>query len=192
MGTVRKEVEAKVLEAVARGRLEAILVRGSDFFGPEVNDSVIGHRFFSALLRGKQPTFTGALDEPHSYTFLPDFVRTMVASAAKAISGSHDNRVELIVPNAEAVTARQLTERLGKILGRSLKPRAIGAGTLRLGGLFVPAARELIEMLYEFDRPFVVDGSNASNYLGVHATALDQALSETVAWYRDRQKVEAA
>lgn len=184
-GIVRNEVESKVIDAVTKERLQAVLVRGSDFFGPEVNDSVVGSRFFSALLRGKQPTFTGALDQPHSYTFLPDYVRTMIAAAAKIDSGTHDGRTELIVPNSKAVTALQLSERLEIVLGRKLKPRAIGAGTLRLGGLFVPAAHEVIEMLYEFDRPFLVDGSEASKYLGIDATELDRALSDTVQWYRD-------
>jgi nucleoside-diphosphate-sugar epimerase len=90
-GVLRKEIESKIIDAVKTGQTQAILVRGSDFFGPEVNDSAIGNRFFSSLIRGKQPVFTGAVDQPHSYTYLPDFGRTMIAAAEKLTSGTHDD-----------------------------------------------------------------------------------------------------
>jgi hypothetical protein len=65
-------------------------------------------------------------------------------------------------------------------------PRMSGMGTLmlRVGGLFIPEAREMIEMAYEFDRPFVVDSSKYASAFGDHSTPMREAIRQTVTWYR--------
>ncbi len=55
---------------------------------------------------------------------------------------------------------------------------------LRLGGLFIPEARESVEMMYEFEKPFVVDSSQFEQTFGVKATPMAEAIKTTVAWYR--------
>ena len=41
-------------------------------------------------------------------------------------------------------------------------------------------------MSYEFDEPFIVDSSRAETELGLRATALADAVRQTVRWYRAR------
>ena len=55
---------------------------------------------------------------------------------------------------------------------------------MRIGGLFIPAARELPEMLYEFEEDFVVDHSAYAAVFGDHATPLEVSLGETIDWFR--------
>ncbi len=57
---------------------------------------------------------------------------------------------------------------------------------LRAMGLFNPPLREMIEMLYEFEEPFVVDHSEFTRTFGDHATPLKEAIRQTVRWYRAR------
>jgi nucleoside-diphosphate-sugar epimerase len=45
--------------------------------------------------------------------------------------------------------------------------------------------RELVEMQYQFEEPFVVDSSRIAGKLGVRATPLEQALADTLRSYRD-------
>jgi hypothetical protein len=54
-------------------------------------------------------------------------------------------------------------------------------------GLFNPALREMIEMLYEFEEPFVVDHSDFTRTFGGHATPLGESVRETVRWYREHR-----
>jgi nucleoside-diphosphate-sugar epimerase len=42
----------------------------------------------------------------------------------------------------------------------------------------------LPEMQYQFEEPFIVDSSKITNTLGVHATAVEKALADTLATYR--------
>lgn len=52
---------------------------------------------------------------------------------------------------------------------------------LRALGLINPTVRELREMQYLFEEPFIVDSSKITNKLDVQATPIDQALDDTLA-----------
>ena len=56
---------------------------------------------------------------------------------------------------------------------------------MAIGRLFIPEARESMEMAYEFEQPFVVDSSKFEGAFGMHATPLREAVRRTVAWYRE-------
>ena len=57
---------------------------------------------------------------------------------------------------------------------------------MRIGALFMPVARESLEMLYEFTEPFVVDSSAIEREFGLRATPLDEGMRATVEWFRQR------
>ena len=46
-------------------------------------------------------------------------------------------------------------------------------------------------MRYEFTQPFVVDGGKAQARLGIEPTPLEDALAQTVLWFRDRAGASA-
>jgi hypothetical protein len=53
-------------------------------------------------------------------------------------------------------------------------------------GLFNPMMRELAEISYEFDQPFVLDTSKYQSTFGTAGTPLATAIGATVAWYQRR------
>ena len=56
---------------------------------------------------------------------------------------------------------------------------------LLVGALANPTVRELLEMQYQFEEPFVVvDSSKISALLQVSATPLEQAVEATISGYR--------
>ena len=75
--------------------------------------------------------------------------------------------------------------------GTPPKSRAIGKLMLRIGGLFIPEAREMIEMGYEFEEPFIVDDSAFRAAFPTQATPLESSIAETVAWWRARGPAKA-
>jgi hypothetical protein len=42
----------------------------------------------------------------------------------------------------------------------------------------------MVEMLYEFEQPFIVDSSKFERTFGMKATPMRTAIRETVAWYQ--------
>jgi nucleoside-diphosphate-sugar epimerase len=181
-GRVRARMAEQVAEAHRSGKLRTAAARGSDFFGPGVLGSSLGERVFPPALQGKPAQFLGRLDQPHSYTFIEDFGETL------AILGERDEALgrHWHVPNPPAMTQAELAQLIAAELGRPLKTTTIGRVTLTLAGMFMPGARETVEMLYEFEQPFVVDGSRFSDAFGLTPTPLVEALHRTLAWYRDQ------
>jgi hypothetical protein len=64
-----------------------------------------------------------------------------------------------------------ILEEVGKPARLQAAPKIV----LRALGLFNPPLRETIVMLYEFERAF-----------GEHATPLEEAIGDTVRWYRSK------
>jgi nucleoside-diphosphate-sugar epimerase len=54
---------------------------------------------------------------------------------------------------------------------------------LRALAIINPVVRELLEMQYQFEEPFIVDSSKITTRLGVTATPLDQSIAETFKSY---------
>ena len=57
---------------------------------------------------------------------------------------------------------------------------------MRALGLFNPTIRELVELSYEFEQPFVLDTTKYQSTFGTEPTPLAAAIAATVAWYRSR------
>lgn len=179
-GQVRGQMACDVLAAHQRGDVRAALVRGSDFFGPHVGLSALGESVFRPALAGKAAQAIGDVDQPHSYTFIDDFGEALVTVAA------HDDALGQAwhVPNTPAKTTREIIGMIYAETGHPPKISAVSKWMLRLAGLFSPDAGEMVEMFYEFDRPFIVDGGKFETRFGVSATPLSESIAQTVAWYR--------
>jgi nucleoside-diphosphate-sugar epimerase len=179
-GKVRGEMAQALLEAHRLGKVRVAMARGSDFYGPGVLSSSLGERTITPLLQGKSAEVTGFLDQPHTYTYISDF------GEALAILGEREEALGQAwhVPNPPTLTQRELVTLFFKEAGLEPKFSVMGKPMLRLGGLFIPAAREMLEMLYEFEQPFRVDASKFIQAFGDIATPHATAIKETVAWYR--------
>lgn len=174
------------LEAAHRaGRLRVVAARASDFFGPGVDASAVGDRFFGALTKGKAVEVIGDPDRLHTYTYVADFGEAAVRLSEVPETWGRAWHV----PNAPTVSTRVFAERAAAAAGTDLTLRPIAPWQLRLLGLVVPPIKETVEMLYEFQEDFVVDHTAYTDVLGDHATDLDEALAATVASYRSTASV---
>ncbi len=180
-GRVRATMSEALLAAHRAERVRVAIGRASDFYGPGVRDSTLGERVFGPALAGKAASAIGNLDLPHTYTFINDF------GAALVTLGERDEALGRAwhVPNAPTTTTREAITAIYRQLGLPPKMSGMGRLMLTLGGIFIPEARESIEMLYEFQHPFVVDHSDYARIFGDHATPLEEGLRQTIAWYRD-------
>ncbi|MBJ7446605.1 MAG: NAD-dependent epimerase/dehydratase family protein [Brevundimonas sp.] len=182
-GAVRAAMHEQLMRAHDAGQVEVAVARGSDFFGPGVDGSAVGARAFDALLKGQAVPMLGDLDALHSWTFVEDFGRAL------ATLGQDTRALGQVwhVPNAPPVSARRFFELAGRLAGVPGKVRRMGRTELAIGGLFVPAAREIVEMMYEFDEPFVVDHGKFARAFGDLSTPLERALAITVEAYRSER-----
>ena len=175
----------RALEAEYKaGRLKATAGRASDFFGPHAAASAVGERFFDPLLHGKKAELFGNPNALHSYTYVVDFGEALVRLA---LDGRSLGRA-WHVPNAPAISTKAFLELTASIMGVEPKSVIRSKFQLRLAGLFIPPAKESIEMLYEFEEDFVVDHSAYAATFGEHATPLHDSISATVEWWRNNHR----
>jgi nucleoside-diphosphate-sugar epimerase len=181
-GKVRAEMAEMLLNAHKKEAVQVVIGRGSDFYGPQVVNSAFGEMFFKAALSGKPANLLGNIDLPHTYTYIKDFAKALVKLS------ENDKALGQIwhVPNASTITTRQLVELVEKEIGQSIKIRAAGRLMVTLLGLFNPMIKEVKEMMYEWEHPYIVDHSKFEQTFGADVTPHEVAIKETVAWYRQR------
>jgi nucleoside-diphosphate-sugar epimerase len=173
----------ELLAAHQAGQVQVAIGRASDYFGPRGGpQSNLGDRVFPAALTGKTATTLGNLDQPHTYTYIPDIGEGL------AVLGEHPDAPGQVwhLPNdPDTRSTRQLVDTVYQHAGQPrTKVRAIPPLMLRGLGLVNPTVRELVEMQYQFEEPFIVDSTKIATKLGVHATPIDEALADTLTSYR--------
>jgi nucleoside-diphosphate-sugar epimerase len=181
-GALRLELEGLRMAAAERGELEVAIGRAGDFFGIDVPLSAFGPRFFERLLAGKSIECMGNPDLPHSYTYAEDV-------AAGLITLGHDARAANKVwhlPTPPAESTRALAERLARGLGTSVRLKRVPRWLLQAVGVFSPMMREMPEMMYQWEVPYVIDDAQFRSVFGQGATPIDEAVAATVAWARSR------
>jgi nucleoside-diphosphate-sugar epimerase len=181
-GKVRAEMAQMLLDAHQRGDVQIAIGRGSDFFGPRVRNAIFGEMFFQAAFAGKPANLLGNIDMPHTYTYIRDFAAALVTLSERdeALGRAWH------VPNAPTITTRQMVDLFARELGRPIKVRTAGKTLITLLGLFNPFAKEIKEMMYEWEQPYIVDHSRFEAVFGTNATPHARAAKETAAWYRQQ------
>jgi nucleoside-diphosphate-sugar epimerase len=179
-GAVRAGMSRKLMEADASGRVRVAIGRASDFFGPRVRASAAGEQIFGRAVAGKSAQVAGDPDQPHTYTYAPDIGKGLVVLGEREESLGRAWHL----PSPETITTRQFVEMIFEEADKPARIQTAPKFVLRAMGLFNPPLRETIEMLYEFEEPFVVDHSDFEQAFGMRPTPLRQAIGETVRWYR--------
>ena len=180
-GRVRGKISKAAFQAHQDGRLRVTSARGGNFFGPWGTDSTMGARAFYPLLQGKPAQLIGRTDLPHSHTYVKDFGKALVILGERSEADGQAWHVPNDMPN---ITQGEMVRMFAEEAGVEPKMSSMGKLMMRIGGLFIPEAKESVEMMYEFDQPFVVDSSKFEKTFGMKATPMREAIRETVAWYR--------
>ncbi|MEU3921698.1 NAD-dependent epimerase/dehydratase family protein [Streptomyces sp. NPDC029004] len=176
-GSLRARLWREALAAHEAGDVRATEVRGSDYLGAGTQ-SLLTLLVLPKVLAGARVSVPADLGAPHSWTYVGDVARTLVAVAADERAWGRPWHV----PTAAPVSMRELAARACALAGApvprlSTMPRAV----LWLGGLRDPLVRELRETQYQFRRPFVLDSSATTTAFGIEANPLEESLRETMA-----------
>jgi nucleoside-diphosphate-sugar epimerase len=143
---------------------------------------VLGERVFGNAVADRRADFIGNPDLPHTYSYVPDIAAGLatLGTDARAAGGVWH------LPGPPTVTTRALLDLVAREIGHPVGIRSVPKLALRLLGLVNPMLRELPEMAYEFDEPFVLDTSKYQTAFGAAGTPLVDAIAATLAWYRTR------
>lgn len=183
-GQFRKEQEDAAIAAHQPGLFETLVLHLPDFYGPYASNS-LAHMMLESLMSGKAARWLGDPDLPHEFVFVPDAGRLAVELLAHG--ECFGRRWNFAGPGA--ITARRFVELAAKEIG--CRPRLLPTGRwmLRLGGLFNPLLRELVELQYLGETPVLLDDTALASALGgLHKTPYEEGVRRMVEWMRSASR----
>ncbi len=176
-GAVRKEIAETLMQAARTGKLQALIARSADFYGPGNEKSFLLEVVYKNLKKGKKANWFMDADKKHSFTFTPD------AAKATALLGNTEdayNQVWHLPTDPETLTGREMAALFIREMGGPAGISILPIWLLKLLGLFMPIMREMPEMMYQYDRDYVFDSGKFTARFGIRATPYAQGVKATV------------
>jgi len=180
-GEVRALVAEQLFDAHRRGDVRAVSGRASDFYGPGGGQTYLGDYFWRPALAGRTVWSPIDPDAVHTYHYIPDVAAGLAALARADVDVL--GRAWML-PCQPAGTLRALVARFAQVLARPVRVAAVPLWIVRALGTFSPLLREMREMLYQWDEPFVADDRRFRERFGSEPTPLEDAAIASVAWAR--------
>jgi nucleoside-diphosphate-sugar epimerase len=179
-GRYRKEQEDLVLDAHAAGRIQGLVVRLPDFYGPGAKQT-LANLIFEGALTNKTANWIGPVNTPHEFVFVPDTGPVIGELASR--DDCYGEAWNFGGP--AAINTLDFITRVYRAAGLAPKYRTAGRGMLKILGWFNPLMRELVEMVYLEETPVILDDSKLLAKLGsVHKTPYDEGIQQTIEWLR--------
>jgi nucleoside-diphosphate-sugar epimerase len=114
---------------------------------------------------------------PREYVYLPDAVRMIVEIARRDESYGQNWHI----PGPNAISGRDLVHIAQQASGKRKAVMPLGRIGLSIIGLLNPVMREVVEMLYLTEEPFVLSGEKYERLIGpISWTPHEQAIAETI------------
>lgn len=174
---VRAQITRAWMAAHEAGKIRAVAVRASDFYGPDAPNSMLVHFGIKFILMDEAAVFPTPVHHPHDYTYVPDFARALESLID---APDEDYGQAWHVPNAPTQTTRQLLERAGELAGKPAKVEAMSGWLRAIGPMMSPALRALGEMRFQTHQPYRVDHSKFAARFWDDPTPFDEGLAAVI------------
>lgn len=178
-GEIRAVAAAMLFEATARGDVRGVIGRGSDFYGPRGTEGHLGDQFWPQVMVGKGGRVVVDPDAIHTYHYIPDVARGLLTlgTTSDDVFGR-----PWMLPCIPAETLRQLVQRISTAYGTEISLTLLPRWLLKGLGIVMPIMRELEEMMYQWEEPFVIDDSRFRQRFSLLPEDPDAAARATAEW----------
>ena len=171
----KQRLRAEIADQFLHASVPVAVVRAADLYGPGIDNAMVNTALIARVLAGHRVFLPGALDAPHTFSFVPDVARALVR-----IATSDDAWGQVWhVPSAPAVSLRMLVAKVAALGHGRPRLTRIPTWVVRLSGLFDRQVRELAEMAFQWDRPYLVSHAKFAARFGLEPTALEDGLRIT-------------
>jgi nucleoside-diphosphate-sugar epimerase len=178
-GEIRAREAERLFEAHRRGEVRATAGRASDYYGPGATLSHLGDQFWKPVIAGGRGRVVVNPDAIHTYHYVPDVAAGL---ATLGTAGDDAYGTPWMLPCAPPESMRGLVARFSRYLGRDIGLTVMPRWAMRALGIVVPMMREINEMLYQWDEPFVIDDRRFRDAFKTEPTDVERAAADTVAW----------
>ncbi|MFI8195205.1 NAD-dependent epimerase/dehydratase family protein [Streptomyces sp. NPDC085942] len=155
-GRVRAEIATMLLDAMAAGRVDAVICRAPEFYGPGKTKSLTNSLVFDRIKAGKRPFVPVSAKTARSLIWTPD------ASRAMALIGNTPDaygRTWHLPVDPHRRTYAQLIQMAEEVAGRRIPYTVLPLAFFTLGGRFIGPLGEVRELLPRYREDNVFDSS---------------------------------
>ena len=179
-GEVRAAIASQLLQETKTGNLQALIARCADFYGPiGFKTSVPNLLVIQNLLKGKKAQWLANADQQHSITYVPDAAKALYLLANRPDAFGQTWHL----PTAgELITGRQFVKQAAAAMQKPDGVSTIPNWMLSLAGLFNRPMKELKEMNYQNEYPYLFDSGKFNKTFGFTPTSYGEGIKETVKW----------
>lgn len=156
------------------------IIKSSDFIGPRIEKGVFGLDFLKNIYNQKTIFLPGKVNLPHHFTFIEDFAKAMVMVA---FDPKGYNEI-WHVPNAAAISQKEWIELFEQETKERIRYRSIPKMAISVIGLFNPFVKELKELSYQFEYPYIVESQKFIKHFGDISTTHQEIIKKTIEWYK--------
>ena len=155
-GKVRAEITDMLLDAIHAGRIQAVICRAPEFYGPDETKGITNSLVFDNIRKKREAKVLLRDDTLRSLIWTPD-----ASKATALIANIPDayNQTWHLPCDDNRLTFKQIMEHASSLCGRELHYKVLSKYSLRLASLFKRRVKEILELLprYEQDNIFLSD-----------------------------------
>ncbi len=180
-GFIRAELDEMLIREMNAGSLKTIIAKAADFYGPRATKtSVVGILVFDKMKKGKTSQWLSNAGQPHSYTYTPDAAKALYMLAMDESAYGQTWHLPTAKP---ALTGREFVALAAKYMKVSDKVRVLPSWLVRFIGWFDPIMKELGEMLYQTEYPYIFDSSKFEKAYPFKPTGYEEGIRQTAEWW---------
>ena len=177
-GKVRAQVAEMVIDAYETGKVEALIARSADFYGPSIDrTSMLTETVFKPFSQAKKATWMGSADRLHSFTYTPD------AGKATALLGNTAeafNQTWHLPTSSEQYTGKDFMKAIAEQMGAQDKYLTVSKLLTQMMGLFDPLMREMPEMMYQYTNDYYFNSSKFEEHFDMQPTTYLKGIEHVV------------
>ena len=177
-GEVRAAIAKQFINAYESGKIKGLIARSADFYGPYAEKTGFFHLMvLKNLLQRKSPQWMINSNLPHSLTFTGDAARALYLLAC---DDSVWNQTWHLPTRSPALTGNELMLIASELCQSKKKPMVLGRMLLQLLGLFIPAIKESMEMLYQLEYSYIFNSDKFNRHFGNISISYEEGIRQSL------------
>ncbi|WP_143306322.1 NAD-dependent epimerase/dehydratase family protein [Chitinophaga vietnamensis] len=178
-GEIRARIATQLMDEVKAGNITATIARAADFYGPNADKTGFLNLLIIDKFKKKSTAmWLGRDDMTHSYTYTPDAGKGLYLLSQ---DDSTWNQVWHLPTSNPAPDGKGYMHIIATQMGVKPKYMKLGKFMIGLSGLFDGTIKELGEMLYQNNYPYIFNSTKFEKHFNFKPTSYEEGVKATLA-----------
>jgi len=175
-GKIRLEMESRLKSS----KVPSLIVHLPDLYGPNAENTIL-YETLKKFNQNKPANYIGSMQIAREFLYTADGAKAMIELSLRNDAFNQNWNI----PAAHPITGEDILAILRREVGYQKSVRTVSKNMIRFIGLFQPAMREVVEMMYLTEEPVVLSGRKYETEIGpVPKTPYQVGLIRTLDWMK--------